>query len=45
MESIRKVSRGETCIPQALVEKLAAGKSSEILTGRELGELTSMPAR
>ena len=40
LESIRKVSRGETCIPQALVEKLAAGMSSETLTGRELGVLT-----
>ena len=40
LESIRKVSRGETCIPQALVEKLAAGMSSESLTGRELGVLT-----
>ena len=37
---IRKVSRGETCIPQALVEKLAAGMSNETLTGRELGVLT-----
>src|SRR5258708_7662552 len=40
LECIRKVSRGETCIPQALVEKLAAGMSSETLTGRELGVLT-----
>jgi DNA-binding NarL/FixJ family response regulator len=40
LESIRKVSRGETCIPQALVEKLATGMSSETLTGRELGVLT-----
>ena len=40
MDCIRKVSRGETCIPQALVEKLAAGMSSETLTGRELGVLT-----
>src|ERR1700693_3063617 len=37
LDCIRKVSRGETCIPQALVEKLAAGMSSETLTGRELG--------
>jgi two-component system NarL family response regulator len=36
LESIRKVNRGETCIPQGLVEKLATGMSSEILTGREL---------
>ena len=40
LDCIRKVSRGETCIPQALVEKLAAGMSSETLTGRELGVLT-----
>ena len=40
LECIRKVSRGETSIPQALVEKLAAGMSSETLTGRELGVLT-----
>jgi DNA-binding NarL/FixJ family response regulator len=40
LECIRKVSRGETCIPQALVEKLAAGMSSETLTGREIGVLT-----
>jgi DNA-binding NarL/FixJ family response regulator len=36
LESIRKVSRGETCIPPALVEKLAAGMRGEALTGREL---------
>ncbi len=40
LECIRKVGRGETSIPQALVEKLAAGMSSETLTGRELGVLT-----
>jgi DNA-binding NarL/FixJ family response regulator len=40
LDCIRKVSRGGTCIPQALVEKLAAGMSSETLTGRELGVLT-----
>jgi len=34
LDCIRKVNRGETCIPQALVEKLAAGMSSETLTGR-----------
>ena len=37
---IRKVSCGATCIPQPLVEKLAAGMSSEILTGREVDVLT-----
>ena len=36
LDCIRKVSRGGTCIPQALVEKLAAGMSNETLTGREL---------
>ena len=40
LDSIRRVSRGETCIPQSLVEKLAAGVSSETLTGRELDVLT-----
>ncbi|HWV99424.1 MAG TPA: response regulator transcription factor [Candidatus Acidoferrum sp.] len=40
LESIRRVSRGETCIPQSLVEKLAAGVSGETLTGRELEVLT-----
>jgi DNA-binding NarL/FixJ family response regulator len=39
LDCIRKVSRGETCIPQALVEKLAAGVSGETLTGRELAVL------
>ncbi len=32
---IRKVHGGETCIPPPLVAKLAAGMSSESLTGRE----------
>jgi two-component system NarL family response regulator len=36
LESIRKVSRGETCIPPALVEKLASGMRGESLTSREL---------
>jgi two-component system NarL family response regulator len=40
LEAIRRVSRGETCIPPSLVEKLAAGVSSETLTGRELDVLT-----
>jgi two-component system NarL family response regulator len=40
LDCIRRVSRGETCIPQSLVEKLAAGVSSEVLTGRELDVLT-----
>jgi len=37
---IRKVQSGETCIPPSLVAKLAAGISSEALTGRELDVLT-----
>jgi two-component system NarL family response regulator len=39
LDCIRKVNRGDTCIPQELVQKLAAGMSGEILTGRELGVL------
>jgi two-component system NarL family response regulator len=37
---IRKVHAGETCIPPALVAKLAAGMSNQALTGRELDVLT-----
>src|SRR5258706_5322822 len=40
LECIRKVSRGETSIPQALVEKLAAGMSRENLTGPEICVVT-----
>jgi len=40
LECIRKVSRGETCIPPSLVEKLAAGMRGEALTGREIEVLT-----
>jgi DNA-binding NarL/FixJ family response regulator len=40
LNCIRRVSRGEMCIPPALLEKLAAGMSSESLTGRELDVLT-----
>jgi two-component system NarL family response regulator len=40
LESIRRVNQGETCIPQSLLVKLAAGVSSETLTGRELDVLT-----
>ena len=40
LECIRRVDRGETCIPPSLVEKLAAGMSSEALTSRELEVLT-----
>jgi DNA-binding NarL/FixJ family response regulator len=37
---IRKVHAGETCIPSALVAKLAAGISSEALTVREVDVLS-----
>jgi two-component system NarL family response regulator len=40
LECIRKVHAGETCIPPALVAKLAAGMSNQNLTGRELDVLT-----
>jgi len=40
LECIRKVHAGEICIPPSLVAKLAAGMSSEALTGRELDVLT-----
>jgi two-component system NarL family response regulator len=44
LNCIRKVSRGETCIPPALVEKLAAGMRGEALTAREL-EVLALLAR
>jgi DNA-binding NarL/FixJ family response regulator len=40
LDCIRRVSRGETSIPAPLLEKLAAGMSSEALTGREPDVLT-----
>ena len=40
LDCIRRVHRGETCITPSMVEKLAAGLSSESLTGRELEVLT-----
>src|SRR5213592_2165553 len=40
LDCIRKVNRGETCIPQALVEKLAAGmRSEERRVGKECATL------
>jgi two-component system NarL family response regulator len=39
LETIRKVNAGATCLPAALAAKLAAGLSSEPLTGRELDVL------
>jgi len=44
LDSVRKVSRGETCIPPALVEKLTAGIRGEPLTSREL-EVLALLAR
>jgi two-component system NarL family response regulator len=35
LDCIRKVNRGETCVPQALMQKLVAGISSKSLTNRE----------
>ena len=35
LDCIRKVNAGETCIPQALMQKLVTGLSSEPLTDRE----------
>jgi DNA-binding NarL/FixJ family response regulator len=40
LDCIRRVSRGELCIPPALLQKLAAGVGREPLTGRELDVLT-----
>jgi DNA-binding NarL/FixJ family response regulator len=39
LDCIRRVNRGETCFPASLGEKVAAGLSSEALTGRELNVL------
>jgi two-component system NarL family response regulator len=35
LDCIRKVNRGETCVPQALMQKLVVGISSKPLTERE----------
>jgi DNA-binding NarL/FixJ family response regulator len=40
LDCIRRVSRGELCIPPPLLERLAAGVSEETLTGREMDVLT-----
>ena len=40
LDCIRRVSRGEICIPPSLLERLAIGVGSETLTGRELDVLT-----
>jgi DNA-binding NarL/FixJ family response regulator len=39
LDFLRRVNRGETCIPASLIEKVATGLSSEALTGRELNVL------
>jgi two-component system NarL family response regulator len=39
LDCIRKVNRGETCIPQTLMQKLVTGIRSEPLTERELDVL------
>jgi two-component system NarL family response regulator len=39
LDCIRRVNRGETCIPASLAEKLAAGLSSESLTELNVLEL------
>jgi len=39
LDCIRRVSRGEICLPAPLVAKLASTVSSEALTGRELNVL------
>ena len=39
LDCIRRVNAGETCIPHALLSKLATGISSEALTDRELDVL------
>jgi len=39
LDCIRRVGRGEMCIPPSLLEKLAAGVGREPLTGRELDVL------
>jgi DNA-binding NarL/FixJ family response regulator len=40
LDCIRKVNRGETCIPPSIIEKLAAGMRGEALTSREIEVLT-----
>jgi len=44
LDTIRRVHAGHTCIPPALVAKLAAGMSSESLTARELEVLRMLAA-
>ena len=44
LDCIRRVYSGETCIPPALVAKLAAGMSTESLTARELDVVKMLAA-
>jgi two-component system NarL family response regulator len=44
LEAIRKVNQGDTCIPPALVKKLAAGMGNDTLTSRE-SEILGLLAR
>ena len=44
LDTIRRVHAGETCIPPAVVAKLAAGMSTESLTARELDVLRMLAA-
>jgi DNA-binding NarL/FixJ family response regulator len=44
LDCIRKVSSGETCLPQALMQKLFTGIQSDPLTGREI-EVLQLLAR
>jgi two-component system NarL family response regulator len=44
LDCIRKVHKGETCLPAGLVQKLAAGLSREELTAREV-EVLQLLAR
>jgi DNA-binding NarL/FixJ family response regulator len=42
LDAIRRIYAGKTCIPPALVAKLAAGMSSEELTSREQDVVTRL---
>ncbi len=44
LDTIRRVKRGETCLPAQLVQKLAASLNREALTNRELDVLEHLAA-
>lgn len=44
LDTIRRVNRGETCVPAQLVPKLAAGLTRETLTSREVEVLEYLAA-